>query len=217
MCYYQSLNILSKLVRPRSGIMALLFSLWVAAAARAQAPSALKIADLDGDGRSDCASLRLQDRIDGAYRYRVNIDLSDGVDSSFVVTSTQARFGLLMAAVDIDGDHDLDLVIRSAFDLRLIGVWINDGHGAFTEGDLADYPQSVGLQHNQVVETRHACYSAAELPRIAGSSSFLEPVRQRLSLSRVFAARLAFLAEPRLTADRGVSSLRGPPVSSHNS
>src|ERR1017187_4653097 len=155
------------LVRLPSGITALLFCLWVAATALAQTPSSFKIADLDGDGRSDCAWLRLQDRIDGAYRYRVNIELSGGVNSSFLVSSfpgssAQARFGVQVAAVDVDGDQDLDLVIRSAFDLRLIGVWINDGHGAFTEGDLADYPDSIGLQRDQVLESHFSRRVAVE-------------------------------------------------------
>jgi hypothetical protein len=184
--------------------------------AHAQTPSALKIADLDGDGRSDFASLGLQDRLNGDYRYRVKIGLTAGENSSFLVSSSQARFGLLVAAVDVDGDQDLDLVFRSAFDLRLIGVWINDGHGAFTEGDLASYSQSVGLQHDHLIESHYVRHAAAELPRIAGSRLLFQLLRQCQSIPKVRTSSSALNVAPRMAIDCGVSSLRGPPVSQHH-
>jgi hypothetical protein len=192
--------------------------LWLFAAAMfasAQQP-ALRVADFDGDGRSDYAVSQLQDRINGAYRYRVDIALTGGVDSSFLVSSTQARFGLLVAAVDVDGDQDLDLVIRSAFDLRLIGVWINNGHGAFSEGNKTSYTASLGLQHNEVLEPHHSRRTAAELPRIGGSSSFLQPVDERLSIPQTFNARAALFAAPSPLPDCTSSPLRGPPSSLHH-
>ena len=174
--------------------------------------SNLKVADFDGDGRSDYAVSQLQDQINGAYRYRVDIALTAGIDSSFLVSSTQAKFGLQIAAVDVDGDQDLDLVIRSAFDQRIIGVWINDGHGAFTEGDAAAYPQSIGLSHYQLLESHFDRRLAAELPQDAGSSSFTPPVSRCLSLPKAFADNRAILTAPRVPVDAGASSLRGPPV-----
>jgi hypothetical protein len=43
----------------------------------------------------------------------------------------------------VDGDGDLDLVIMSAWTLAPVGVWINNGHGDFTQGDLTAYPRSI--------------------------------------------------------------------------
>jgi hypothetical protein len=50
-----------------------------------------------------------------------------------------------IAAVDVDGDHDLDLVISSRFPLQRIGVWINDGKGSFTQNLYTLYSAPVDL------------------------------------------------------------------------
>src|ERR1022692_225052 len=60
----------------------------------ASAQSSLKVADFDGDGRSDVATSRLQDYINGTYRYRVDVALTGGAPSSFLVSSADAHFGL---------------------------------------------------------------------------------------------------------------------------
>lgn len=180
--------------------------------------STLRVADFDGDGRPDCATLRLQDRIDGPYRYRVNIALSGGPESSFQFSSAQARFGLQVAAVDVDGDRDLDLVIRSAFDFRLIAVWINDGHGAFTEGRLTDYPQAVGVEHDQVAESGYHPRTAAGLPRVDGPGAFSERISQRSPAPDSTNRKLSSIPSPRNTIGRDSTPMRGPPPPSlHNS
>jgi hypothetical protein len=100
------------------------------------------IADLDGDGRNDLATVRSNIRGPKTFRYQVELALSSrkGV-SSFSVSAEEG--GLRIVPRDVDGDGDLDLVITSARSLTPVGVWINDGHGGFTQGDSTAYPQSI--------------------------------------------------------------------------
>src|SRR5262249_43954433 len=60
---------------------------------------------------------------------------------SFIFADTNA-LDVNIAAVDVDGDHDLDLVINGRFTWQKIGVWINDGRGVFTQNfHLYSVPQ----------------------------------------------------------------------------
>ncbi|MGH9667539.1 MAG: FG-GAP repeat domain-containing protein, partial [Bryobacteraceae bacterium] len=93
------------------------------------------IADFDGDGRPDVLISTVDRR--GAAEYRHRVDLRIGLEaeahSSFQVVGSSR--GLNLFARDVDGDHDLDVVITSVFSDAPVGVWINDGDGVFTEGD----------------------------------------------------------------------------------
>jgi hypothetical protein len=51
----------------------------------------------------------------------------------------------------VDGDGDLDLVVMSAWTLAPVGVWINNGHGEFTQGDPTAYPRSIWPEGPKVV------------------------------------------------------------------
>jgi hypothetical protein len=80
--------------------------------------------------------------VNGAYRYRVDVHLTSEPGTTFDVDSGTSG-GLHISARDVDGDHDLDLVITNALGREPLGVWINDGHGNFTEGAAANYSPSV--------------------------------------------------------------------------
>ena len=100
------------------------------------------IADLDGDGRLDVAIVRSESRGPHAFQYRIELALTTRVaPSSFSVSADEG--GLRIIPRDVDGDGDLDLVITSAWSLAPVGVWINDGHGGFTQGDPTAYPRSI--------------------------------------------------------------------------
>jgi hypothetical protein len=100
------------------------------------------IADLDGDGFPDLATVTSKSGGSNTFRYRIELALTSGVGpSSFNVSAEEG--GLTIIPRDVDGDGDLDLVIASARSLAPVGVWINDGHGRFTPSDPTAYPRSI--------------------------------------------------------------------------
>jgi len=107
--------------------------------------------DFDGDHRPDFAIADAQPLRGGTYRYRIGIHLSVRPDSTFDVEARTAS-GVHVTARDVDGDHDLDLVITTRIGQQPIGVWINNGDGVFTRGDLAAYPNSIWHQDDRFFE-----------------------------------------------------------------
>src|ERR1043166_5767407 len=94
--------------------------------------SAWALGDLDGDHETDVAISREVAQRDSSYLYRVELKLSQGEGGSFTFANTDA-LGVNITAVDVDGDHDLDLVINGRFLRQRIDVWINDGKGGFSQ------------------------------------------------------------------------------------
>src|SRR5215813_10545314 len=100
------------------------------------------LGDLDGDHETDIALSREVGQSDSGYVYRVELKLSQTPQPvSFTFSNTHA-LGVNITAFDVDGDHDLDLVINSRFTGQGIGVWINDGKGVFTQNLYSLYPAS---------------------------------------------------------------------------
>jgi len=95
--------------------------------------SAWTVADFDGDGRPDILTARPELAVTG-FRHRIEIQLSSGAGRtvSFAVEGVQP--GLQVAARDVDGDHEVDLVFTTAVSHQPVGVWINHGAGVFAPG-----------------------------------------------------------------------------------
>ena len=91
------------------------------------------LGDLDGDHETDLALSREVGQSDSGYVYRVELKLSETHQPVSFTFSNRDGLGVNIAAVDVDGDHDLDLVISGRFTSQTIGVWINDGSGVFTQ------------------------------------------------------------------------------------
>lgn len=103
------------------------------------------VADFDGDSRPDMAITKTEAQGAG-YVYWLELDLSTSRtgDSTrqhpgFPAVAS-SMFGLHLTPRDVDGDHDLDIVVTMGFARQPVAVWINDGQGGFEEGDLAAYP-----------------------------------------------------------------------------
>ena len=110
-------------------------------------PGVPAVADLDGDHVPDLASGTNLGRTAQGYAYRVNLDLSSNSQSQpFSVFSAEPN-GINIEAIDLDGDHDLDLVITSRILQKPIGVWLNDGRGNFTRGDSDQYAHAFFKRH----------------------------------------------------------------------
>jgi hypothetical protein len=110
------------------------------------------VADFDGDSRTDIAFARPRGLVNGVYHYQIEVLLSAQQRTTFEVESGPAGGGLQITARDIDGDRDLDLVITMEFSGKRVGVWINDGHGGFTPGDAAIYPDSIWQETKEPIE-----------------------------------------------------------------
>lgn len=108
------------------------------------------MADFDGDSRPDVAITRMEARGAG-FIYWLELDLSTNhaaespVQPGFPALAS-SKFGLHLTPRDVDGDHDLDIVVTMGIARLPVAVWINDGQGRFAEGDLAAYPALTSLE-----------------------------------------------------------------------
>jgi len=93
-------------------------------------------ADLDGDRKPDFATAGAM-RADGAgYLLDISVRLS-GVESG-TITVRMPRAAGRIAARDLDGDLDRDLILES-FDRVPLAIMLNDGGGHFHQVSLDDY------------------------------------------------------------------------------
>src|SRR5215510_4635008 len=91
------------------------------------------LGDLDGDHETDIALSREVGQSNSGYVYRVELKLSQTHQPvSFTFSNTDA-LGVNIAVADVDGDHDVDLIINTRFTGQSVGVWINDGRGVFAQ------------------------------------------------------------------------------------
>jgi len=94
--------------------------------------STTTVADFDADGRPDVAvANHIGDQ--SSATYRIEFQLSNGGRQSLSFASAQRV--VRVAAVDVDNDHDLDLVVTAPLGRDVVGVWLNDGAGHFRRGD----------------------------------------------------------------------------------
>jgi hypothetical protein len=134
------------------------------------------VGDFDGDRHADFAVAQPQGLVNGAYRYRVEVRLSAQPATSFDIDSG-APGGLHISTRDVDGDLDLDLVITSEFGRQPVGVWINDGNGRFTPGQMQKYPASIWQDTDRNYDTPET--PARPLPAfvVPANGGTPEPVR----------------------------------------
>lgn len=174
------------------------------------------IADFDGDGRPDFLSPAANGAT-GAAGSAHGFDLQLGAGGrpalAFSIRDSGARLNLI--AWDVDGDHDLDLVVVNAASNRLLEVWINDGAGRFTKSQRVSVPDSLlSFAGGRLASPVPQCYdpiSPTEEERAAGTAPAANAgirwpgAKSALSL-RSSSASLAGLA--------GTRPARAPPASS---
>jgi hypothetical protein len=86
------------------------------------------IADCAGDGKADIVTSSLG---------QLDLQFGRGVQQESAIAVSGGQSGTSLFAFDVDGDRDIDIVITNSRSQELIGVWINDGTGRFTAGDVS--------------------------------------------------------------------------------
>jgi hypothetical protein len=87
-------------------------------------------ADLDGDHIPDLALVEMQSQRSTETNYSIRVKLSHGVESAIGVNGPIG--GLRVAARDVNGDNNVDLVVTGNLDGRFVEVLLNDGRGNFS-------------------------------------------------------------------------------------
>ena len=143
------------------------------------------LGDFDGDGLADLLTSSIETLGPSGYGHRIQIRSGSGaaIGASFQVFGSTP--GLTLLARDIDGDHDLDLIVTNSYSNRPIGIWINDGHGVFTQAGESSYSASIWISPAASFTTPGAaprrtlsCVHERRPPAavLAFSSSFYAPV-----------------------------------------
>src|SRR5262245_309185 len=126
----------------------LLVSIWAAGAPKADGslPSLpldgvfqtnWTLADFDGDQNPDLVQAR-----NAGTSYRVDIDLTGRERTGSFTFANPDAFEVDLAAIDVDGDRDLDLIVKGRLRGQKIGIYINNGAGTFSRGPANLYPES---------------------------------------------------------------------------
>src|SRR5437879_3447585 len=83
-------------------------------------PGMVAVADFDGDHIPDVASGLRTGHTSEGYSYQVDLDFSGSPQARPFSVFSEDSTGLNIQAVDIDGDHDLDLIITERLSARAI-------------------------------------------------------------------------------------------------
>jgi hypothetical protein len=99
------------------------------------------VADFDGDLKPDVVTVGVQRVMSPRnFRYAIRFELTARGTQSFGVTAPAG--GLQIVALDVNGDHFLDLLVTSAWQHREVAVLLNDGQGNFTLAEPSDFAAS---------------------------------------------------------------------------
>jgi hypothetical protein len=96
------------------------------------------VSDFDGDRLPDFAISRLRGGTQNLYSVEVHLTGSPEVTSF----ETSAQGVLRVSPRDVDTDSDIDLVVAT-WDGQRVGVWLNNGHGKFSNSQIVIYPSSI--------------------------------------------------------------------------
>jgi hypothetical protein len=183
--------------------------------AAARANSSFAIADFDGDQRPDLATAEIE-RSDSRFtRYLIRLQLAAGPGrskQSGQVSGVTGAFGVpRISAIDVNGDHALDLVLTAAGQQQPIAVLLNDGRGKFSLANPRDFPSAVSDSPWRLGSASHQFQDLAVLiptrtPQVEIQNARHWLVPRQLAESR-FAASRGFPPYPLRSSPLG----RAPP------
>lgn len=96
------------------------------------------ISDFNADGAPDLAVADRGARRPGGFGYNVRLSVSGLSLRDIRFVSPHAA--VTIRAIDVDRDHDVDLVITAVPSGEVVAVWLNDGRGQFTQGSTGQFP-----------------------------------------------------------------------------
>jgi len=112
-----------------------------------RASSSFAIADFDGDRRPDLATAEIERSNSRSTRYLIRLQLATGPgqrEQAGQFIGVTGAFGLpQISAIDVNGDHALDLVVTAAGQRQPIAILLNDGRGKFSLANPRDFPAAV--------------------------------------------------------------------------
>jgi hypothetical protein len=142
------------------------------------------IGDFNTDGKPDVAIADHAGHRASGYEYRIELSISGQAPDD--VTFESAHDAVTISLSDVDRDNDLDIVVGVPLSAETVGVWLNDGHGHFSSGDVRQFPAA--LQAHRTLESGDSVVDLASFD--------VSPRRADKNLS------VAFRAPPSRAADR---------------
>jgi hypothetical protein len=112
----------------------------VAPSASNEPGSQFAIADFDGDLRPDLASVQVGQSGAAASTYWIHLQFSMAGRQSISLIAPAG--GLRIEALDVNGDHAIDLVLATAWGSQPVAVFLNDGHGSFSRAETGAFPEA---------------------------------------------------------------------------
>jgi hypothetical protein len=115
------------------------------------------IADFDGDLLPDSASVQAGPNHFGHTDYRIQLQLSAAGRQSLRLIGPSG--GLFVEARDVNGDHAVDLVVSTAWHKQPVAIFLNNGHGSFSRGEVSAFPRAF-------IHSNENWASKSEQPRV---------------------------------------------------
>jgi hypothetical protein len=97
------------------------------------------MADFTGDTHPDLATVALNRFDSENAQYVIEVRLSEGGHQFLLLTAPFG--GVVVNPMDVTGDGNLDLVIRSARSHAAVALFLNDGQGHFFAAEPSTYPK----------------------------------------------------------------------------
>jgi hypothetical protein len=179
------------------------------------ASSSFAIADFDGDRRPDLATAEIERSDSRLARYLIRLQFTAGPSQSgrsgqFIGVS--GAFGLpQISAIDVNGDHAMDLVLTATGQPQPIAILLNDGRGKFSLANPSDFPAAAQESPWRWDSTNRSMQDVAVLipptaPQADAQNARHSFVGRQLADSH-FIARRGFPSDPLCSSPLG----RAPP------